>query len=73
MLTANFPSGGGYDRAKLESIILDILKVDGAVYAYRKQAAPETGSFRLVAEYSDVNSAVRAIERLNGTTVRVRK
>jgi hypothetical protein len=45
--------------------------VDGAVYAYQKQLATEAGTFRLIAEYSDVNSAVRAIERLNGTTVRV--
>ncbi len=70
-LLANFPAAGGFDRAKLEGIILDLLRVDGAVYAYQKQLATEAGTLRLVAEYDDVNSAARAIERLNGATVRV--
>lgn len=52
-------------------IILDLLSVDGTIYAWQKQLATEAGTLRLVAEYSDVNSAVRAIERLNGATVRV--
>src|SRR5450432_2008661 len=70
-LVANFPSGGGFDRAKLEGIILDLLNVDGTVYAYQKQLATEAGTFRLIAEYGDVNAAARAVERLNGATVRV--
>jgi hypothetical protein len=52
-------------------IILDLLSIDGAVYAYQKQLAAEAGTLRLIAEYSDVNSATRAVERLNGATVRV--
>lgn len=48
-----------------------MLGVDGAIYAWQKQLATEAGTLRLVAEYSDVNSAARAIERLNGATVRV--
>jgi hypothetical protein len=70
-LIATFPSSGGFDRAKLEVIILDLLSIDGAVYAYQKQLATEAGTLRLIAEYSDVNSAARAVERLNGATVRV--
>jgi hypothetical protein len=55
----------------LEAIILDLLSVDGAIYAWQKQLAIEAATLHLVAEYSDVNSAARAIERLNGATVRV--
>jgi hypothetical protein len=71
LLVANFPRGGGYDRAKLEGIMLDMLSVDGFVYAFQKQLATEAGTLRLIVEYSDVNAASRAVERLNGAIIRV--
>jgi hypothetical protein len=70
-LVASFPTSGGFERAKLEGIILDLLSIDGVVYAYQKQLATEAGTIRLIAEYSDVNSAAHAVERLDGATIRV--
>lgn len=70
-LVAKLPGVGGFDRAKIEDIIVDLLSVDGAVYAYQKQLATETGTFRMIAEFCDVGSAHRAVARLNGAVVRV--
>ncbi|KFY15247.1 hypothetical protein V492_02134 [Pseudogymnoascus sp. VKM F-4246] len=69
-LTAKLPGVGGIDRAKIEDIIVDLLAVDGAVYAYKKQAPTEAGTVGMVVEFCDVGSAHRAVARLNGATVR---
>lgn len=70
-LTAKLPGAGGFDRAKIEDIIVDLLAVDGAVYAYQKQAPTEAGTVGMIVEFCDVGSAHRAVARLNGATVRV--
>ncbi len=67
---ASFPSSG-FDRTKLEVIVLDLLSIDGVVYAYQKQLATEAGTFHLIAEFSDFNAAAKAVERLNGTVIQV--
>ncbi|KFX90215.1 hypothetical protein V490_06568 [Pseudogymnoascus sp. VKM F-3557] len=69
-LTAKLPGVGGFDRAKIEDIIVDLLAVDGAVYAYQKQAPTEAGTVGMIVEFCDVGSAHRAVARLNGATVR---
>lgn len=51
--------------------MLDMLAVDGVIYAFQKQLAAEAGTLRLIVEYCDVNSAARAVSRLNGTVIRV--
>ncbi|KFY64493.1 hypothetical protein V496_03221 [Pseudogymnoascus sp. VKM F-4515 (FW-2607)] len=70
-LTAKLPSMGGFDRAKIEDIIVDLLAIDGAVYAHQKQAPTEAGMVGMIVEFCDVGSAHRAVARLNGATVRV--
>lgn len=70
-LIAKFPGAASFDRAKIEDIIVDLLAVDGAVYAYQKQLATEIGTVRMIVEFCDVGSAHRAVARLNGSTVRV--
>ncbi|KFZ06983.1 hypothetical protein V501_06887 [Pseudogymnoascus sp. VKM F-4519 (FW-2642)] len=69
-LTAKLPVVGGFDRAKIEDIIVDLLAIDGAVYAYQKQAPTEAGTVGMIVEFCDVGSAHRAVARLNGATVR---
>ncbi|ELR10446.1 hypothetical protein VC83_00536 [Pseudogymnoascus destructans] len=69
-LTAKLPGVGGFDRAKIEDIIVDLLAIDGAVYAYQKQAPTEAGAVGMIVEFCDVGSAHRAVARLNGATVR---
>lgn len=69
-LVATLPLGG-LDRTKIEDIIVDLLAVDGAVYAYKKQTLAETETVRMIAEFCDVGSAHRAVARLNGATIRV--
>ncbi|KFY22567.1 hypothetical protein V491_02762 [Pseudogymnoascus sp. VKM F-3775] len=69
-LTAKLPGVGGFDRAKIEDIIVDLLAVDGAVYAYKKQVPTESGTVGMIVEFCDVGSAHRAVARLNGATVR---
>ena len=70
-LTAKLPGVGGIDRAKIEDIIVDLLAIDGAVYAYQKQALTEAGTVGMIVEFCDVGSAHRAVARLNGSTIRV--
>ncbi|OBT66028.1 hypothetical protein VE03_03167 [Pseudogymnoascus sp. 23342-1-I1] len=69
-LTAKLPGMVGFDRAKIEDIIVDLLAVDGAVYAYQKQTPTEAGTVGMIVEFCDVGSAHRAVARLNGATVR---
>lgn len=71
-LTAKLPVVGGFDRAKIEDIIVDLLAIDGAVYAYQKQVPTEAGTVGMIVEFCDVGSAHRAVARLNGAIVRVR-
>jgi hypothetical protein len=71
-LTAKLPVVGGFDKAKIEDIIVDLLAIDGAVYAYQKQTPTEAGTVGMIVEFCDVGSAHRAVARLNGATVRVR-
>lgn len=71
-LTAKLPGVGGFDRAKIEDIIVDLLAVDGAVYAYQKHTPTEAGTVGMIVEFCDVGSAHRAVARLNGATVRVK-
>ncbi|KFY81382.1 hypothetical protein V500_11473 [Pseudogymnoascus sp. VKM F-4518 (FW-2643)] len=69
-LTAKLPGVGGIDRAKIEDIIVDLLAIDGAVYAYQKHALTEAGTVGMIVEFCDVGSAHRAVARLNGSTIR---
>lgn len=71
-LVADF-SNTSIERSKLEDIMLDLLTVDGSIYAYQKQAATEAGTVKLIAEFVDVTSAERVIDRLNGKIMRVSK
>ncbi|KAL5351563.1 hypothetical protein ACLOAV_003423 [Pseudogymnoascus australis] len=50
---------------------MDLLAIDGAVYAHQKQAPTEAGMVGMIVEFCDVGSAHRAVARLNGATVRV--
>ena len=68
---ARLPALAAHDNDKIESIIVDLLSIDGAIYAYQKQLASEHGTLRMVVEFCDVGSAHRAVARLNGATVRV--
>ena len=68
---ARLPGLAVHDNDKIESIIVDLLSIDGAIYAYQKQMASEAGTLRVVVEFCDVGSAHRAVARLNGATVRV--
>jgi hypothetical protein len=70
-ILARLPPTGGFDRSKIENVIIDLLNVDGVVYAYQKQLATEAGTLRMIIEFSDVGSAHRAVTRLNGIVVKV--
>jgi hypothetical protein len=50
---------------------MELLKLDGDIYAFQKQLASEAGTIRLIAEFSNVNEAANSVERVNGRTVRV--
>lgn len=67
---AHYPST--IARSKLEDICLDLLSVDGTIYAYQKQLASGTGVFKLIAEFTHIDSANQAVDRLNGKTIHVR-
>ena len=72
LAVARLPGLAAHDNDKIESIIVDLLSIDGVIYAYQKQLASEHGTLRMVVEFCDVGSAHRAVARLNGATVRVR-
>jgi hypothetical protein len=70
-MVASFPSYA--DRSKLEIMMIELLGLDGTIYAYQKQLASEAGTLRLVAEYCDVTCAEPAVKRLNESSIRVSK
>lgn len=70
-MIARFPSTETSDYPSLGEMILGLLAMEGPLYAWQKQLTTETGTLRVIAEYSDVSLAERVVERLNGATVQV--
>ncbi len=71
MVVAKLPGTNGHDMSKFEKIVLELLEVEGPVYAHRTISSTETGTLRMIVEFRDVGSAHQAVARLNGQNLKV--
>lgn len=70
VLVLSYPIGTPYNKKSFEQGVIDLLSVEGDLFAWQKQAATEAGTFRMVVEYCDVTHAIRTIQRLNGHQIK---
>jgi hypothetical protein len=70
-IIAKIPPTLPFHAAKLEEFATELLKADGEMRIVQKRSSSEDATVRMVVEYLSTYSAMRAVERLNGSTVRV--
>lgn len=66
MVVLHYPIGTPYNKKAFEQGVIDLLSVEGELYAWQKQAATQAGTFRMVVEYCDITHAMRTVQHLNG-------
>ncbi|KAG0648563.1 Meiosis mei2 [Hyphodiscus hymeniophilus] len=71
IVVASYPTGTPCNKKVFEEGLVDVLSVEGDLFAWQKQAASTAGTYRMVAEYCDANHAIRAVERLNGQQIKL--
>ena len=57
---------------KAERVIKKILQGEGDIFAFKRISSTVDGIFRAVAEFSDINSSLTAVSRLDGLILEVR-
>lgn len=71
VLTASYPINvsAALDKKAFEDAMRNMLQVEGKLCAWQKISATEAGTFRLIAEFEDVDVAQRAVKRCKGIAV----
>ncbi|RDW89423.1 hypothetical protein BP6252_01455 [Coleophoma cylindrospora] len=69
-LKANYPAGSHLFKGEFEESLRGILSNEGGpLYAWARQPATESNTFSMIAEFSDVFDAVKAIQKCNGRII----